>query len=212
MKTNLIEDKMKRLIFFLFFSVLTGCSLFQQVTENNFAPQLLILYPLPTLTPAIARLNLRIEMDLLILEDGSVGQVHFINGSGNKEWDSLAAEAILKWKYSPAHVDHHSVKIWLRQVAIVEYQAPKYLVLSEILCATLGEADSIYAALENGKDFSKLAAMQMALPNHDKNGDLGKIDIRLYPERIRSELDSLGRDQYTKPLKYGDNYVIFMRK
>jgi hypothetical protein len=203
---------MKRVIFFICLIFLTGCSLMQQTTENNFAPQLLIQDPLPTVTQQIARSNLRIEMDLYILEDGSVGQVKFVKGSGDKTWDSLAAETILKWKYSPAHVDHHSVKIWLHQVAIVEYLDPQYVFLAEILCPTLEEADSIYTALNDGKDFNELAALQKDLSGLDKNGDLGKVDIRLYPKHIRAEIAYLGRDEYTKPLKYGDRYVIFKRK
>jgi TonB family protein len=207
-----MEDNMKRFMFFLLLSLLTGCSLLQQTTENNFAPQLLIQSPLPVVTQAIARPNLKIEMDLFILKDGSVGKVKLVNGSGDKVWDSLAVETILKWKYSPAQVDHHSVNIWLHQIAIVEYMDPKYLVLAEIICPTVEEADSIYAALENGKNFDDLAAFQSALPDHEKNGDLGNVDIRLYPEHIRSELSYLEKDQYTKPLKYGYKYVIFKRK
>jgi hypothetical protein len=204
---------MKQLLLFcMFFTFLTGCSMWQETAESNFAPQLLIQYPLPNISQSIARPNLRLEMDLLILEDGSVGTVKIINGSGNSIWDSLAAETILKWKYSPAHVDHHNIRIWMRQIAIVEYQDPQYLHLAEILCPTIEEADSIYAALENGKNFDELAALQKTLPDFDKNGDLGNVDIRLYPERIRCTLAFLTRESYTKPLKYGDKYVIFKRK
>jgi hypothetical protein len=207
-----MEDNMKRLMLFLFLSLLTGCSLLQQTAENNFAPQLLMQYPLPTITRAIYRPNLKIEMDLYILEDGSVGKVKFVNGSGDKDWDSLAVESILKWKYSPAHVDHHSVKIWLHQVAVVQYQDPEYLVLAEILCPTLEEADSIYLALQNGKNFDELIALKSDLPDKDIACNLGKVNIRLYPGYIFSELSYLEKEQYTKPLKYGDKYVIFMRK
>lgn len=203
---------MKRLILFLCFGFLTGCSLLQNTTENNFAPQLLLQSPLPAVTHAIAKPNLKIEMDLLILEDGSVGKVRFITGSGDQVWDSLATESILQWKYSPAHVDHHSVKIWLHQVAVVEFMDPQYVLLAEILCPTLEDADSIYAALENGKNFDELAALHKTLSNYEKNGDLGKVDIHLYPKNIRSEISYLSRDQYTRPLKYGDKYVIFKRK
>ena len=194
------------------FSFLTGCSFWQQTADNNIAPQLLLQYPLPNISQSIARPNLKLVMDLLILEDGSVGQVKIVDGSGNAVWDSLAAETIMKWKYSPAHVDHHYVKIWMRQVAEVEYLDPLYLNLAEIICPTIEEADSIYAALENGKNFDELAALQSAEPDNDKNGDLGKVDIRLYPERIRTALTYLNRDRYTKPLRYGEKYVIFMRK
>ena len=169
-------------------------------------------YPLPTITRAIARPYFHIEMDLLILPDGSVGKVNLISGSGDNTWDSLATEAILKWKYSPAHVDHHNVKIWMHQVARVEYQGPKYVTLAEILCPTLEEADSVYSDLEKGKSFDDLAALYPASPDHEKNGDLGQVDIRLYPEHIRLQLAFLGKDEYTKPLKYGDKYVIFKRK
>ena len=202
---------MKRLIFFLGLLFLTGCSMFQPTADNNVAPQLLIQDPLPIVKRDIAKPNLRIEMDLLILEDGSVGKVNFISGSGDKEWDSLAAKTVLNWKYSPAHVDHHTVKIWMHQVAVVEYADPEYVALAEILCPTLEEADSVYTALENGKDFDELVSMQKA-PEGGKIGDLGKVDIRLYPQHIRSELAFLTKDRYTKPLKYGDNYVIFKRK
>ena len=203
---------MKRLILFLGLLFLTGCSIFQPTADNNVAPQLLIEYPLPIVTRAIARPNLQIEMDLLILEDGSVGKVNLISGSGDKVWDSLAVQTVLKWKYSSAHVDHHNVKIWLHQVALVEYRDPQYVFLAEILCPTLEEADSVYTDLENGKDFDELADLHAALPDHEKNGDIGKVDIRLYPEHIRTQLAYLGKDKYTKPLKYGDKYIIFKRK
>ncbi len=203
---------MKRLVFFLSLIFLTGCSFFQQTTENNFAPQLLMQYPLPVITSSVYKLNFKIEMDLYIKEDGTVGKVKFVKSSGDKEWDSLAAESILKWKYSPARVDNHSINIWFHQSAVVEYQDPKYLFLSEIICPSLEEADTIYTALENGRNFDELAALQTLLYDHDRAGDLGKIDICLYPKNIRTELSYLEKDQYTKPLKYGDNYVIFKRK
>ncbi|MDR3626529.1 MAG: energy transducer TonB [Ignavibacteriaceae bacterium] len=204
---------MKNLILMcICFTFLAGCSFWQETVENNIGPQLLVQYPLPNITFSIARPSLKLEMDMLILEDGSVGKVKMITGSGNSLWDSLAAETILKWKYSPAHVDHHNIRIWMRQIAIVEYQDPQFIQLAEILCPTIEEADSIYAALENGKNFDELAALQKTLPDFDKNGDLGNVDIRLYPERIRHTLAFLTKDSYTKPLKYGDNYVIFKRK
>jgi hypothetical protein len=176
--------------------------------ENNSAPQLLIQYPLPAVTGTILKPYFKIEMNLYIKEDGSVGKVVFVKGSGDKVWDSLAAESVLKWKYSPAHVDHHNVNIWLNQVAVVELQNPKYLALVEIVCPTPEEADSVYVSLKNGNDFDGLKA----LPDDDKNIDLGKVDIHLFPENIRCELAYLERDQYTKPIKFGDSYVIFKRK
>ncbi len=203
---------MKRLIFLLCLVFLAGCSCFQHTTENNTAPQLLFQYPLPAVPNRIFISDfkpvIKIEMNLYILEDGSVGQVKFIKGIGDEVWDSLAAESVLKWKYSPAHVDHHNVKIWLRQTAVVQLQNPKYLVLAEIICPTQVEADSIYISLENGKDFNGFTAM----PDDDKNVDLGKVDINLFPQNISAELAYLEKDQYTKPLKYGDKYVIFKRK
>jgi hypothetical protein len=187
---------------------LSGCSVIQRTTENNYAPQLLVQYPLPTVTGPILKPDFKIEMNLYIQEDGSVGKVVFIKGSGDNVWDSLAMESVLKWKYSPAHVDHHNVKIWLNQVALVEIQNPKYLMLAEIVCPTLDEADSVYTSLENGKDYNGFTAM----PDDDKNIDLGKVDIHLFPHNISSELVYLEKDEYTKPLKFGDSYVIFKRK
>jgi hypothetical protein len=207
-----MEENMKRLMLFLFLSLLTGCAIFQQTAENNIAPQLLMQYPLPALTQPSYRPNLKIEMDLYIMEDGSVGKVNLIKGSGDNDWDSLAIKSIFNWKYSPAHVDHHFVKIWLHQEALVQSKYPEYLVLTEILCPTLDNANSIYTALQNGKNFDELSALKSVLLDKDTASNLGKVDIHLYPEYIFSELSYLEKEQFTKPLKYGDKYVIFIRK
>ena len=66
------------------------------------------------------------------------------------------------------------------QVALIEYQDPQYVLLAEILCPTSEKADSLYAALENGKNFDELASMQAAEPGFEKN-ELGNIDIRVFP-------------------------------
>jgi len=203
---------MKRLVLFLFLSLLTGCSLFQFTTEDNAAPHLLFQSSLPAIPDRIFISDfkpvIKLDMNLYILEDGSVGKVVFIKGIGDEAWDSLAAESILKWKYSPAHVDNHNVKIWLRQTAEVQLENPEYFILAEIICPTQLEADSIYISLENGIDFNGFTN----LPDGDKNVELGKVDIHLFPHNIYTELAYLEKDHYTKPFKYGDNYVIFKKK
>jgi hypothetical protein len=139
-----------------------------------------IQYPLPDIPSTIHNPDFKIEMNLYIQEDGSVGKVIVIKSSGDNVWDLLAAESVLKWNYSQTHADHHNIKIWLNQVAIVEFRDPKYLVLTKIICPTLEEADSVYKSLKNGIDFEELTAIF----DDDKNVGLVKIDIHLIPQNI----------------------------
>jgi parvulin-like peptidyl-prolyl isomerase len=82
---------------------------------------------------------------------------------------------------------------------------------AEILCTTAEEADTVYKALEQGRDFSELAMKYSVDPSREMNGILGEVNINMYPEDIRWTLQKLDVNEYTQPIKYGDLYAIFKR-
>lgn len=199
-----------RIFFFLLGLIcFWGCSAVHNTTDNV-APKLLMQEPLPPASKSI-QANLKLNMDLLINTDGSVGVVRLLNSSGDKEWDSLAIESIRKWKFTPAIVNGKPVAIWLRQSAIVAYMDPKFLSLAEIVCPTFEEADSVYNALLAGNDFSELVAKHSISESKNNNGNIGSVDIRYYPENIRQELISLTDEDFTKPLEFGNQFIILKK-
>jgi parvulin-like peptidyl-prolyl isomerase len=83
--------------------------------------------------------------------------------------------------------------------------------LAEILCTTPEESDSVYEAIEHGHDFGELAMRYSVDPSREMKGILGEVNINMYPENIYKSIEDLAINGYTKPIKYGDLYVIFKR-
>ena len=48
-------------------------------------------------------------------------------------------------------------------------------------------------------------------PSREMGGILGEININVFPEYIRKFLSELFINDYTKPIQYGDQFVIFKR-
>lgn len=201
---------MKWMILFLCVGCLIGCSSTQKTTDMS-APQLLVHQPLPLLPESNKLPPTRLDLSLLIAEDGSVVKAQLLNSSGSTSWDSLATATIQQWRFAPARVKDQPISTWLHIQGSIQYAVPLYLSLAEILCTTIEEADSAYDALKQGRDFSELVMRYSIDPSRDNKGELGKIDINYYPGNIRQYILHLEKDEFTKPLKYGDKYVIFKR-
>jgi TonB family protein len=182
----------------------------QQTTDASH-PHLLIQYPLPIVPESISRPYFELDIILFVLNDGSVEKARFIRGSSDASWDSLAIETIKRWRFAPARIDNQPISTWYRLRTTVKYANPQYLSLAEILCTTVEEADSVHEALKKGQDFGELVMQYSVDPSREANGLLGEVDINRYPENIRQKLERLKIDDFTKPIKYGDLYVIFKR-
>jgi len=191
--------------------LLCGCSSMNQLDGEISSPELLKQYPLPSVPLSIYSPSFALNLRLLILDNGSVKEVTILNKTGNAEWDSLACESILKWKYLPAHIKNKPVSMWVSQKVCVEFADPVYVSLAEILCDTLETARKVYEALIRNEDFGMLAAKFSADPSRGNNGLLGKVDIRLFPDYIQREILKLKVNEFTGPIKYGNQYIIFKK-
>ena len=201
---------MKCLVLCLCVGCFIGCSSTQKTADIS-APRLLIHQPLPLLPESINKPPSLLDLSMLIGENGSVIEVQLLSSSGSASWDSLATATMRQWRFVPAREKDKPISTWLRLQASVQYETPHYVSLVEMLCTTQEEADTAYNALEQGRDFGDLVMQYSTAPSRNKKGALGEIDINCYPENIRRILGQLRVDKYTRPIKFGDKYIIFMR-
>ena len=202
---------MKNIVFILSVFILAGCASMNQFDGEISSPELLKQYPLPPIPISIYSPNFSLNLRLLILENGTVEHAAILNKTGDEEWDSLAQESILKWIYIPAHIKDKPVSMWVNQRVCVDFQGPVYINLAEILCDTLETAQRIYKALSQDGNFGEQALKFSVDPSRSNNGLLGKVDIRLYPNYIQRQVLKLRSNEFTKPIKYGDKYIIFKK-
>lgn len=201
---------MKHLVFILCLGCFIGCSSTQQTTDDSF-PKLLTRTPLPVIPSTVIQPYFELDMVLFILEDGTVANIRLRRASGDAAWDSLAVASIKQWRFTAARFENRSVSTWFRLKLTVKYANPIYLPLAEILCNREEDADSVYAALERGEDFGELAMKYSAAPSRLMRGLLGEVDINLYAENIFKAIHQLSVGEFTKPLKFGEQFVIFKR-
>jgi TonB family protein len=204
---------MKPLIVFCSIALL---SFFAACTSSQYSadltlPQLIYQHPLPSFPKTVPSPFLRIPLEIRVLKDGTVSDVRIISGSGITAWDSAALLAIRQWKYSPARISGSPVSIWLHQTAVVQFSEPKFMSLAEIICSGQEQADSAYALLEQGNTFSEAVRRFSVSRSRDSGGQLGTVNVQIYPEAIKNILTRLDVGEYTRPIPFGEQYAIFLR-
>jgi TonB family protein len=190
--------------------VFIGCIPTQQITDLS-TPRVLVQDPLPAFPESIKDIPLEISMALFITEDGSVTQVRLMKSSGSSSWDSLAITTIMRWQFVPANINDKPISAWFHLRAPIRYMKPLYVTLAEIVCSTRERIDSVYEALRQEKDFNELAVCYSIDPSRGNKGVIGEVNIFCYPEQIRRIVSDLEIDEFTEPIQYGDQYVIFKR-
>jgi parvulin-like peptidyl-prolyl isomerase len=148
---------------------------------------------------------------MLVNANGDVERANLLTGSGDEVWDSLAALSLLDWKYSPAIYDGHPIKLMVRRKIKVIFVEPKVVSLAEIQLDNLLQADSVYTALLSGADFTTLVLKYSISPSREIKGYLGDVNIKHFSDNISIALSDLNEGEFTKPLRYGEHYIIFKR-
>jgi len=156
-------------------------------------------------------LSFDLDVVLFILQDGSVSKARLLKGSSDAEWDTLALASIKQWRFAPARTGNQPVSTWFHLRTNVRYAELQMMNLAEILCTTPEEADTVYKAIGQEQDFGELAMKYSVDPSREMKGMLGEVNINMYPGEISKILEKLAVNAHTKPIKYGDLYVIFKR-
>ena len=187
----------------------TGCGTMKLKTASQTPPQLIEQVPLPS--PSFFAKGNELDLKLLIGSDGTVRQVEFQRPTGDEEWERLATQNILKWKFAPALLNNQPIQAWVDQKVKIQFRDPAYLNLAVIVCDSREQADAIYAKLSAGENFNSLAKNLAISKSPDLFGNPGVVDIRRYPEQIQEALIGLKIEKFTTPLALGRSYVIFKR-
>jgi TonB family protein len=204
------EGKMKYVSLLLLVLLFSGCAVFH--TENSMTePMLLKQSPLPDIPLSLADKNLEIIGEFLISKEGVVKRVKLVNSSGDAAWDKLAESSFMKWQFSPAQLNGEPAEVLIRRKVRLIYLQPEIVRLAEITVKDSKEAETVYNALRKGADFDELVKEYSVSPSKEHNGVVGKVDLRYYAKSLREPLSKLKLDEYTRPLPYGDHYVIYKR-
>ena len=202
---------MKKIIFICLFFIASGCTVFQPDTTNIIQPILLKQSELPPIPQSLCNDNFEFYCEMLINTNGDVESAKILTSTGDEVWDSLAELSLLKWKYSPAIYDGHPIKLKVHRNVRVIFAEPKVFLLAEIQLDNLAQADSVYNALLSGADFTLLVLKYSTSNSRNKNGILGDVNVKQFSEKIYSALNRLDEGEFTKPLSYGEHYIIFKR-
>jgi TonB family protein len=187
---------------FLFFLLVlfAGCSTTKEVEIPTPQFELIDMTPLPPLQSTAFLGGAKLGLLLHVLKDGTVENVKILGPSGDGGWDSLAVQTIKQWRYAPPRRDGVPVDVWFRQLIVVQMQEPMEMALGRLSSASLAEADSLYALLEKGTVLDPVFKRSLAT-----------VNIMRFPRHIREKLKNLREDEYTRPLRLGEKYIIFKR-
>jgi TonB family protein len=201
---------MKQIFIVLIAIYFVGCST-SQPTVMTSTPQILLQEPLPEMPVTLNKPPTKLNIDVLIAENGSVSDVRLPNSSGNSAWDSSAAASIKRWQFSPARMNEKPIKLWMRLRASIQYVSPLYMSLAKISCTTAQAADSVYEALRHGSDLHELTTHYTIDTMNQDHSSLGEVNIYCFPKHIRESIERLDTNEFTAPIAYGDQFVIFKR-
>ncbi len=103
------------------------------------------------------------------------------------------------------------LRLLIRRKIKIQFTDPEIINLAEIVINNFMLADSVYKAMVAGADFSQMAARYSISPSRFNNGILGETNIQNYSKNISSILSNLKEGEFTPPISYGQNYIIFKR-
>ena len=99
----------------------------------------------------------------------------------------------------------------MRRKVKVVFVEPKVFSLAEIQLDNIDDADSVYRALLNGADFTSLVLIYSTSNSRANNGLIGNVNVKHFSDKISLALSQLKEGEFTKPLSYGEHYLIFKR-
>ncbi len=155
--------------------------------------------------------GLRLKMMFHIKHDGSIVEAKMMNSSGDPTWDKGAVDSMMKWQFSALPASDNAPDKWIRNTVILQVQEPTILTLGQLVSANQQVADSLYGLLKGGTDFDALIKQVPSGATQPLGRFLGAVDIARYPKAVRDALRKLGINEFTAPIRVGNEYVVYKR-
>ena len=188
---------------------LAGCASGPRTGSEGPLVQILSSTPLPALTTPGTGLGLKLNVLFRIREDGTVASVSLLSSSGDTAWDALALRSMSHWRFTRNPLGEDTP---IRYSVVVRpaLEDQIFMTLGELATSSQHEADSLYTLLENGADFSSLAAA--SLPREAAAGPLKQtLDITALPAPIKDRVHCLREEEITRPFRVGTGFFIYKR-
>lgn len=184
----------------VFSLLIAGCAMPRQVELSGAALELVSMTPLPPIKFATYAGGMKLNVLLHVMQDGSVETVKMLGSTGDAEWDSLALQSMKQWRYAVPRREGVPVDAWFRQLVVVQIQEPIEMTIGELTASSARAADSLYALLNKGSRMDTLF-----------RNNLAAVNIMKYPQHVRERLKKLDQDEFTPPLRVGEEYIIYKR-
>ncbi|HEY6952720.1 MAG TPA: energy transducer TonB [Bacteroidota bacterium] len=190
--------------------LVAGCSLLPEAQQPDELPRLVTRTPLPVVPPEWSRGQPRLEALFHVSRTGEVMQVRFLTSTGYDAWESDALNEMKQWRFSPARFGADSVAVWIRVPMSLRFLEPRTLLLAQFVCSDQNSADSAYQMLLAGLD-ADVIVRELSAGQATVRVNEGETDIRLFSETVQKELGRLKENQFTRPMKLGNSFVVFKR-
>ena len=83
--------------------------------------------------------------------------------------------------------------------------------LLKISCTTAQDADSVYDALRHNKNIQQCGFQYNLDTVTQDHNTSNEINIYCFPKDIQNEIQYLSINEYTSPIAYDNQFVIFKR-
>jgi hypothetical protein len=197
-------------LYFLSIILLVGCAT-QKSEPDESIPYPVSMSLFPVLGDTIEIDEVIVSALFYVLPDGTVEDVALTDRIISPEWDAMAVDSMKKWKFSKLPASSDPNGIWLRRVIKVQFEEPTIMDLAYIRVDELAVADSLYSTFTSRSNFSQIFDRNSFHPfpytfeiERDQN-------ISRFPEHVRLELRKLKINNYTKPIRLNNQYLIFQR-
>lgn len=198
-------------VFLVVLLTFAGCAFFSETQKPDTLPVLVFRTPLPAVPADWAGSRPKIQVLFHVSRTGTVTDARFVDAPGVPKWESGALAEMMHWRFSPARVGEDSVPVWVRVPMIVQFNARHVINLAQLVCPDQASADSAYRLLVAGRAFETIVQELPTVGSGTYEKYIGRTDISVYSATIRDELAKLRENNFTKPLRIGNSFVIFKR-
>ncbi len=161
--------------------------------------------------------NIEMEKDELILpvifqiqEDGSVEKVNMLTTSGDSEWDRMAVDSLMKWRFEAPPPDDNRKLI--RKNIRVQLLPQEVMNVGELIAGSEADANVLYSRLRAGISFEQLVSQVADESSIGRSGRyLEDVNTADYPAHISKILIDLNVGSFSRPVQRNGEYVIFKR-
>ncbi len=181
-------------------------------TKNDVPIQLVEKTLLPDFEGAAHPMRSRFQVMIRVKPDGSVEEARNMNPIINAEWDAAAIDSIKKWRFTSFSSEDFPDGVVLQfPIKIEMIHESEIVTTGELWFASRAKADSIYDQLRAGRDFFDFVTSLQLDESIDVAFYQRTMEVGNYPRQAQKVVDRLRAEDFSKPVRVRDHYVIYRK-